>query len=160
MKGFPGSEQKSDDTSHAKHDLWNFETSLRIQIRHDSDNEWELCFSNKKTLFEFFFQKFKTHERTFSTSFDSRNFWKWKQAHYRKGFMCFSCIWQPSKGSFTTEKNRKKVRGQAPLQNTCASRIAITRWREATRCFLLQTVLSTVGVCGSFPLLPCSWPPY
>jgi hypothetical protein len=73
--------------------------------------------------------------------------------------MCFSCIWQPSKGSFTTEKNRKKVRGQAPLQNTCASRIPITRWREATRCFLRQTILSTTCVCDSFFLLPHPSPP-
>ena len=73
MEVFPNSEQKSDDTSPTKHDTSDFETSIRIQIRHDLDNERELCTSNKKTLFEFFLQFFKTLERTLSSTFDSRN---------------------------------------------------------------------------------------
>ena len=81
MKVFPGSEQKSDNISPPKHD---FETSLKIQIRHGSDNEWEYCTYNKKTLFNFFLQFFKALERTLSSSFDSRNAWKWKQGHYTK----------------------------------------------------------------------------
>ena len=36
---FTSSDQKSDDTSPPKHGLCDFETSLRIQIRHDSDYE-------------------------------------------------------------------------------------------------------------------------
>ena len=39
MKVFPSSEQKSDDIKPPKHDHCDFETSLRIQIRHDLDNE-------------------------------------------------------------------------------------------------------------------------
>jgi len=159
MKVFPSSEQKSVDTSLVKHAPCAIETSLRIQIRHDSDNERESCISNRKDSFWIIFQFFKRQERTFSSSFDSRNAWKWKQAHYTKGIMCSFCHLAPLEGLFHKEE-KKSRRGQAPPQNTCASRIAITRWREATRCFLLQTVLSTVGVCGSFPLLPCSWPPY
>ena len=81
MKVFPGSEQKSDNISPPKHD---FETSLKIQIRHGSDNEWEYCTYNKKTLFNFFLQFFKALERTLSSSFDSRNAWKWKQGHNTK----------------------------------------------------------------------------
>jgi hypothetical protein len=51
------------------------------------------------------------------------------------------------------------VRGQAPPQNTCVSRIPFTRWREATCWFLCQAVLSTMCVCNSLSLLPRSWPP-
>ena len=39
FKVFPSSEQKADNTSPPKCDLCDFETSLRIQIRHDSDYE-------------------------------------------------------------------------------------------------------------------------
>jgi len=56
MKVFPSSDQKCDDTSLVKHAHCDFETSLRIKIRHDSDNERESCPSNKTTLFELFFK--------------------------------------------------------------------------------------------------------
>jgi len=108
MEVFPSSEQKSDDTSPPKHDPCEFETSLRIHIRHVSDNEWKLCTSNKKTLFELFLQFFEALERTLSSSFDSRNAWKWKQAHYTKRRTYSSCIWHPSKGSFHNEKKKEK----------------------------------------------------
>ena len=126
MKVFPGSEQKSDDTSPPKHDHCDFETSLRIHIRHDSDNEWELCTSKKKDSFSIhFLQFFKTLERTLSSSFDSRNAWKWKQAHYTKRITYSSCIWHSSKGSFTTEKKGEKkgksARACSTPGRTCTS---------------------------------------
>jgi len=50
----------------------------------------------------------------------------------------------PLEGLIHNEK--KKVRGQAPPQGAYLYS-ATTRWREATRCFLFQTIMSTTCVC-------------
>ena len=79
MKGFPGSDRNSDDTSQAKHGLHDFETSLRIQIQHDTGKEREKCTSNEYLHFFHFFQFFKISERTSSSFVDSHNSFKRKK---------------------------------------------------------------------------------
>ena len=112
MKGFPGSDQNSDDTSPPKDDLCDFETSLRIHIRHDSDNEREKCTSNENPHFSHFFQFFKSLERTFSSSVDSQNSFKRKKVSNRKGKTYSSCIWHPTKGCFKNSKTKIKTKKQ------------------------------------------------
>ena len=85
MKGSLCSDQNSDDTSPAKHDLSDFETSLRIHIRHESGKEREKCISNRNLHFFHFFQFFKTLERIFSASVDSHNSFMRKKVSNRKG---------------------------------------------------------------------------
>jgi len=156
MKGFPGSDQNSDDTSPAKHDLWDFDTSLRIQIRHDSGKERGKCTSNGNLHFFHFLQFFKTLERIFSSSVDPHNSFKRKKVSNRKGKTCSFCIWHPTKGYFTNvkKKTKKKQRrsGQAPGR-TCTSLSHNDGKRshgENTPNHLVNNVCVTV--CDSFSL--------
>jgi hypothetical protein len=147
MKGFPGSDQNSDDTSPPKHDLCDFETSLRIHIRHDSDNEREKCTSNENPHFSHFFQFFKSLERTFSSSVDSQNSFKRKKVSNRKGKTYSSCIWHPTKGCFKnvkTKQNKTKQRLQDHRQGRAGAHPA----------YLRHTPNGRVGVLFVFLLGP------
>jgi len=108
FKVLPSLDQKYDDTSPRKHDICDFETSLRFRIRHDSDKEWEWCTSNKNTLFKLFFS-FQFCNGTLSSSFDFHNSFKRKKASHRKRK---HCSWHPSK--HTTGKELK-MRERASL---------------------------------------------
>ena len=61
--------------------------------------------------------------------------------------MYSSYIWHPSKGSFTTKKEKEKIKERAPPQGAHVLASAPTMGREVTRCFLLQTILTTTCVC-------------
>jgi len=108
-KLFPSSEQKSDDfTAETRplrfrdksqnSNLTRFRLRVRIEL-----------FQQIRLFLTSFLQFIKTLERILSSSFDSQNSGKYKQAHYTKGIMCSSCIWYPSKGSVTTEKKGKEI---------------------------------------------------
>ena len=129
MKGFPGSEQNSDDTSPAKHDLSDFETSLRIHIRHESGKEREKCTSNRNLHFFHFFQFFKTLGRIFSASVDSHNSFMRKKVSNRKGNhkerRCqikqkrknvFFLHLTPHEGLFQKFENKNKDKKTTPLR--------------------------------------------
>ena len=151
-------------TSQAKHDLCDFEISLRIQIRHDSGKEREKFTNNGNHHFFHFFQFFKTLERTFSSSVGSHNSFKRKMVSNRKGKSNSSCIWHPKKGCFKNVKKKQKQKThthsapQARPQATHVLASAATMGRGHMEC-TLQTILSTtcLSVCGSFSLslLPC-----
>ena len=145
MKGFPGSDQNSDDTSPPKHDLCDFETSLRIHIRHDSDNEREKCTSNENPHFSHFFQFFKSLERTFSSSVDSQNSFKRKKVSNRKGKTYSSCIWHPTKGCFKNVIEKKNSASQAWPQAAHVLASAATMGRGHMVCTHF-TILSTTCV--------------
>ena len=135
MKGFPSSDQNSDDTSARKHDLCDFETSLIIQIRHDSGKERDMCTNNGNLHFFHFFPFFKTLERILNTSVDSHNSFKRKKVSNRKGKTNSPCIWHPTKGCFKNFKNKTKKQrrsGQAPGR-TCTS-LSHNVWEEVTWC--------------------------
>jgi hypothetical protein len=171
MKGFPGSDQNSDDTSPPKDDLCDFETSLRIHIRHDSDNEREKCTSNENPHFSHFFQFFKSLERTFSSSVDSQNSFKRKKVSNRKGKTYSSCIWHPTKGCFKNVKKKQKktkqrLSGLAPGR-TCTS-LSRNNGKRSHGVYSLHHLVNhvCVSVCDSFslsllpyPSPPCQPPP-
>ena len=127
MKVFPSSEQKCDDTSLVKHAHCDFETSLRIEIRHDSDNERESCPSNKTTLFELFF-KISKRKSAPSAPLLTLAMLESENRRITQKESCVLLHLAPLEGLFhKEEKKKKKVRGQAPPQNTCVSIIPFTR---------------------------------
>ena len=148
MKVFLSSEQITDNISPPKHDHCDFERSLRIHIRHDSDNERKYCTSNKKqTLFEFFLQFFKSLERTLSSSFELSQCLKVKAGALHKKKSCILLAFGTRRRARSQRKKNKKIKERAPPQGAHVLASAPTRWRETTWCFLLQTLLSTTCVC-------------
>jgi hypothetical protein len=133
---FTSSDQKSDDTSPPKHDPCDFETSLRIHIRHDSDNERKYCTSNKKqTLFQLFLQFFKSLERTLSSSFELSQCLKVKAGALHKKKSCILLAFGiPRRALFTTEKKRKNNSAAQARPREARSLLAsaTTLQREAT----------------------------
>ena len=149
MKGFPSSDQNSDDTSARKHDLCDFETSLIIQIRHDSGKERDMCTNNGNLHFFHFFPFFKTLERILNTSVDSHNSFKRKKVSNRKGKTNSPCIWHPTKGCFKNFKNKtKNSAAQARPQAAHVLASATTMGRGHMVCTLFIILSTTcVSVC-------------
>ena len=148
MKGFPSSDQNSDDTSARKHDLCDFETSLIIQIRHDSGKERDMCTNNGNLHFFHFFPFFKTLERILNTSVDSHNSFKRKKVSNRKVKKNSPWIWHPTTGCFKNFKNKTKKQrrsGQAPGR-TCTEVDSHNDGKRGYMVCTLQTILSTTCV--------------
>jgi len=161
---FTSSDQNSDDTSPPKHDLCDFETSLRIQIRHGSDNEREYCISNKKTLFELFFNSSKRSTAPSAPLLTLAMLGSENRRIIRKDECVLLAFGTPRRALSQRKKKGKKIALFKPgprLHVVLAS--APTMGREATRCFPLQTSSSTTYVCVLLSLLisliPYPWRP-
>ena len=78
----------------------------------------------------FFFQFFKTLERTLSSSVDSHDSFKRNKVSNRKRKTFSSCIWHPRTDCHTTFKQKKQRRsGQAPGR-TCTS-LSHNDWKRS-----------------------------
>ena len=101
----------------------------------------------KQTLFQLFLQFFRTLERTLSSSFELSQCLKVKAGTLQINSNEFFLHLASHKRLVYNGKKKKKVLERVPPQGAHVLASATTRWRKATRCFLLQTILSNTYVC-------------
>ena len=141
MKEFPGSDQTSDDTSARKSTF-----VISIQVSEFSSDMIQATIENsalatKIFIFPplfFFFQFFKTLERTLSSSVDSHDSFKRNKVSNRKRKTFSSCIWHPRKDCHTNFKQKKNSAAQARHQATRTEAEQPQRWEEVTWCVLTK----------------------
>ena len=130
---FPGSEEKTDDIKPPKHDHCDFETSLRIQIRHDSDNEWEYCTYNKKDSFSIIFAILQSSRAHSQILLWRSQCLKVKTGALHKKNHIFFLYLAFLKGHFHNEKKKKKsARACSTPGRTCTSLSYINGKRSFT----------------------------